>query len=78
MHEEKSRFYWYQFSDYTLVWPTIYKKAAGCRRFFYKDIAQQAGLNRRSGSGKTVGNNTHSYCAGDKMIFFLTTRGKGW
>ena len=45
--------------------------------FFYKEIAKQAGLNRRSGSGKTVGNNTDSYYAGDKMIFFLTTKGKG-
>ena len=27
MHEEKSRFYWYQFSDYTLVWPTSMKAA---------------------------------------------------
>ena len=31
MHEEKSRFYWYQFSDYTLVWPTNTRKhPSGC------------------------------------------------
>lgn len=35
MHEEKSRFYWYQFSDYTLVWPTnLKKRKSNFFRFF--------------------------------------------
>ena len=34
MHEEKSRFYWYQFSDYTLVWPTRQKKPTLVVGFF--------------------------------------------
>ena len=36
MHEEKSRCYWYQFSDYTLVWPTNKKETARKAVFFYK------------------------------------------
>lgn len=34
MHEEKSRFYWYQFSDYTLVWPTNANKSSEMAAFF--------------------------------------------
>lgn len=44
MHEEKSRCYWYQFSDYTLVWPTNVDKSSEMAAFFVFKVGTVGGL----------------------------------
>lgn len=51
MHEEKSRFYWYQFSDYTLVWPTIKQKTTFKVVFCFKYCGYETNF-----AGSTISN----------------------